>query len=886
MSQNHSVPRLNLAPNLRKPLSLWNPLDYLRLLYWVFFFPQALQWYVDTFRSQKRNNHIQLQLFIQSWLLVIFINYFLNIFIKNTNFPFNWQSVIINAFFIINYLGYIFSEDNERGKVHWLGSFIGLNITLGCTFSVLIANLIFPIEESIIKIYLSLIAKNSVAFGILFGLINGFIRSLNYKENNNKFTSIQNLIIVWAKRVIFVAIIIFYFRLSHLNIIAIGLITDFFIAFFLANDLATYRLDDWFINILLSQLIPSRKSRLFAHISSLRLPHLSSQLTNWLLHDWESGLYNINQVLAYSLQLFAVTEAINRALAKTPPEQLLLRLSQLSPEHLEKLRYVWEENLESYSNIRFDTPYHAALYGFWELYKIDDYWGEEYREKGCLQKAIKAFYEVRSWPYGEEMLTLTQTLAAFLDADELVTIAMLQSPAIPPPPLLRHSTWEALDYLVSIIQDARVIQRSASLASRFFALNQALQKLKTLSEKTNNLIQDADIKILQLIASSWEKSLLRVAEKLKENSITEHVRNPYIVGNPVEGKRFVGREDVMKQLEELWIMDSQLQSVVLYGHRRMGKTSILVNVANRLESQIQLAYVNLLRLGDSPQGVGEVLIAISDEISQAVKLSPPSDADLLNLPYRTFERYLKQVQTKLDGGLIIALDEFEKIEDLIEAKKIPIDFMGFLRGLVQMSSKIAFAFAGLHTLEEMTTDYFQPFFASVIPIHVGFQERAATCQILANPGDDFPLDYTLEALDEIYALTHGQPYLVQLLGFQLVRRYNNFVFEQGRPREPVFTVEDVEVVINEPGFFKQGRYYFTGVWGQAARSAGGQQAILQLLSPYPQGLSLDALTQSTGMNDADLQEALNTLKRHDVVEETQGNWRIMVELFRRWVLQQ
>lgn len=127
---------------------------------------------------------------------------------------------------------------------------------------------------------------------------------------------------------------------------------------------------------------------------------------------------------------------------------------------------------------------------------------------------------------------------------------------------------------------------------------------------------------------------------------------------------------------------------------------------------------------------------------------------------------------------------------------------------------------------------------------------------------------------------------MQLLGFQLVRRYNDFVFEQGRPRKPVFTLEDVEAVINDPEFFQRGRYYFDGVWGQAARGAGDQQAIIQLLAPHPEGLSLDVLAQSTGMNDANLQEALNTLKRHDVVEETQGSWRIMVELFRRWVLQQ
>ena len=49
MTQNSPVPRLDLAPKLRRPLSTWNPLDYLRLLYWVFYFPQALRWYVEEF---------------------------------------------------------------------------------------------------------------------------------------------------------------------------------------------------------------------------------------------------------------------------------------------------------------------------------------------------------------------------------------------------------------------------------------------------------------------------------------------------------------------------------------------------------------------------------------------------------------------------------------------------------------------------------------------------------------------------------------------------------------------------------------------------------------------------------------------------------------------
>jgi hypothetical protein len=602
-------------------------------------------------------------------------------------------------------------------------------------------------------------------------------------------------------------------------------------------------------------------------------------LQNWLQQDWETSLHNINQLLAYTLQFIPVVQAVNRVLAKTPSEHIIWRVSRLAEAPFDwKLVHFASASLNDALNlkatdIRLDTPARAAAAGFWHLHEKEP------------AKARSAFAVVHSLLYGEEMFILAQTLAAFHDAQESATIASLQVPAFPKEPFLRPATWKAIASLRRVVEEAQFIQQQR--VARFFrtsALNRALGELTNILDKSNTLPEAEQMLIID-IAQTWKEALLRVTSKVGEISITESVRNPYMVGDPVQENLFVGREDILRRLEELWAMRHQLQSVVLYGHRRMGKTSILLNTRHCSGSEVKVAYINLLCLGDSPQGVGEVLMAISDEISEAVGCTPPTDAELLNLPYRTFERYLKQVEAHLSGGLIVALDEFEKIEELIEAEKIPKDFMGYLRGLVQMSSKVAFAFAGLHTLEEMTADYFQPFFASVIPIHVGFLQPGATRQILANPDEDFPLDYTPEALDQIYALTAGQPYLVQLVGFQLVRRYNDYVFEQGRPRDPVFTVEDVEAVINDPEFFKRGRYYFDGVWGQAARGASGQQAILKALAPHPQGLSIDALAQVTGMEEETLQEALKTLKRHDVVQEREGDWQIIVELFRRWVLQ-
>ncbi|MEG3843416.1 hypothetical protein QT986_24680, partial [Microcoleus sp. herbarium14] len=81
--RNTDVPRLDLAPKFKPPLSLSKPLDYLRLLYWVFFFPQALRWYVQDRGStleQNKNSKKYLGLVLNSLsrlliqvILVIFI---------------------------------------------------------------------------------------------------------------------------------------------------------------------------------------------------------------------------------------------------------------------------------------------------------------------------------------------------------------------------------------------------------------------------------------------------------------------------------------------------------------------------------------------------------------------------------------------------------------------------------------------------------------------------------------------------------------------------------------------------------------------------------------------------------------------------------------------
>jgi hypothetical protein len=897
---------------------LWNPLDYLRLLYWVFYFPQALRCYLNTFGNKSipegkmslhkglkwlSLNPIERQLILQGLALTVIIPLGVGVIFRARGFSVNW-SVVLGGFFFGLVSGLVGGV--TVGKKFGVEPGIASGVSSGVAFNVglrviqdllggVVADVAVGVASSTVgfvgkesAIYVANGVESAVVFGVASGIASGVASGWI-----SGMVVLDTLSSAWSLLIGLGVLFGFALSLKFGGTFGVVAVLTFSGMFYVAFIVAILRLDNWLFGLLIALRLPHRYSHL-AHVTLLPIPFLSCQLKNWLRQDWQTGLHNVRELLAFTLQFIPVIQAINQVLAEMPSEQVILRVAELTEYSYDGtlVRFASQKLTIPTDNDfkpRLDTPARAVAAGFWYLQEpiLGIRVGEKIAPNSYdknLQKAIKAFSLVHSIPYREEMLALTQTLAVFNEAFDLAAIAFVQAPTPPQKPLLYPATWETIARLHGVVQDAQIVMRSLSRSARAFALDRALGELTDILNKANTLPRVGQRRI-EYIALIWQQALLQVAGEVGKISITKPVTNPYIVGDPVEGNLFVGREDILRQLEELWVMGHRLQSIVLFGHRRMGKTSILLNARHCLGSGVKVAYVNLLSLGDSPQGVGEVLMAISDAISDEVGCTPPTDADLLNLPYRTFERYLKQVEALLSGGLIVALDEFEKIEELIEAEKIPTDFMGYLRGLVQMSSKVAFAFAGLHTLEEMTADYFQPFFASLIPIHVGFLQPGATRQILANPDEEFPLDYTPEALDQIYALTAGQPYLVQLVGFQLVRRYNDYVFEQGRPRDPVFTVEDVEAVINDPQFFKQGCGYFDGVWGQAARGAFGQQAILKALAPHPEGLSIDALVHSTGMDEETLQEALKTLKRHDVVEESEGCWQIIVELFRRWVLQ-
>ena len=216
--------------------------------------------------------------------------------------------------------------------------------------------------------------------------------------------------------------------------------------------------------------------------------------------------------------------------------------------------------------------------------------------------------------------------------------------------------------------------------------------------------------------------------------------------------------------------------------------------------------------------------------SNARSVAEPQHDDYQQYPLTVLRQFLAALDRQTpQRRYILILDEYELLDQTLEAKAAN-DFSQ-LRGFTQQYPWLVMALVGLHSLEERSASFYQAIFAWR-PIRVGLMDADAVADVLQVQDDAFPLEYDLDAIARVHALTGGQPFLVQLLGDSLVQHFNQQLRQQLEPPSPTFTAAGVDAVVADPQFYQQGSVYFRGIWAQAGEAPAGQRAILQALAPH------------------------------------------------------
>jgi len=390
------------------------------------------------------------------------------------------------------------------------------------------------------------------------------------------------------------------------------------------------------------------------------------------------------------------------------------------------------------------------------------------------------------------------------------------------------------------------------------------------------------------IAAHWRQVIARrVADLASAVESRQEIDNPYVIGVPLTERQeiFVGRTDISLRIEQL-LLDRRRPPLLLYGQRRMGKTSLLTNLGRLLPTTIVPLFVDLQ--GPVTQasdhvgflynlGRGMIRSAASQ---RDIALPPLSHETLADDPFTRFDEWLDRVEAVLGeaASVLLALDEFEVLDEALHTGRFDERLiLGMLRHLIQHRLRFKILLSGSHTPDELR--HWASYLVNVQVIHIGYLQEEEARQLIERPVEGFALRYEPEATQRVLALTRRHPALVQLLCSEIVALKN----EQPAAVRRLARVTDVEAAL--PEALSHGSFFFTDI--EQNQVDGDGLALLRFIARQGEGAVVprDLLIRSLsemGLTPPQLEASIAAVMKRELLEEAGAGLRFQVELIRRW----
>jgi hypothetical protein len=243
--------------------------------------------------------------------------------------------------------------------------------------------------------------------------------------------------------------------------------------------------------------------------------------------------------------------------------------------------------------------------------------------------------------------------------------------------------------------------------------------------------------------------------------------NPYIAGKALGQERgFFGREDILRLVETTLGIPDQ-NALVLFGQRRIGKTSILLQLQHRLPSPPFLpVYFDLLDRAKKP--LGELLFEIASTIADTagMALLNREQFDDQGSYFQTIFLPTLYAALGAECNPVLLLDEFDVL-DIADEEQLPSDaaaytFFPYLRALLEREPRLRFVFVIGRRAEDLSMNVKATFKASLYQ-RVSVLDEPSTRELITSAERQGTLVFDPAAIDHILALTAGHPYFTQLL---------------------------------------------------------------------------------------------------------------------------
>ena len=378
-------------------------------------------------------------------------------------------------------------------------------------------------------------------------------------------------------------------------------------------------------------------------------------------------------------------------------------------------------------------------------------------------------------------------------------------------------------------------------------------------------------------ATHW----LEVAQKQVQETQAILTKEPspvvFRAGDPVnrEQEAFVPRYGVVGDLDKQIMLSTGCPGLVLYGRRRMGKSTVLHNLNGFLPDTVIPVVISM----QDPQAftsLADLLNLISQKLTPAV--GGETGNAVANINLNLFMQLLSQNNEKLKAAgkrVLLAIDEYENLDRKLGEQIFPEDLLVTVRESIQTHRHITWIFAGSHDITELKHAEWPSYLVSARTIEVPLFTPAETRLLLTEPMKFSPLwpkddpkrprfapeFWGENGIERIHHEAGGWPHLVQLLAETIVDLINDE------------TKRQVDAELFERALNKA--------------IVSGHNVLYQLLrgeSVLPgEWEYLAAFRKRETQPPPDDEKIYTSLRRRLLVEEENGAWRLRVPLMARWL---
>jgi Cdc6-like AAA superfamily ATPase len=357
------------------------------------------------------------------------------------------------------------------------------------------------------------------------------------------------------------------------------------------------------------------------------------------------------------------------------------------------------------------------------------------------------------------------------------------------------------------------------------------------------------------------------------------------VGKPVTGEELIGREE---EINEIIQTIKAGQSVALIAPRRFGKTSIMMEVMNRLNREkFFTGSIDIFTVPDIEQLAFEITSQVlkNRKLDEALnKLKRNLGEILTNIKFRkeiegaefilgfgkpqndpweqlrSSLRFIETFALKYNKKICFAFDEFGDIEKLDGTEIIKL-----FRGIIQNQKQSVYIFSG--SFESVMNKIFvtskSPFYRMVKIVEPGFVKKEDLIKFTEKIFRKLNIPYNIDNLSRGVELTKGHPYYIRLF----IQEYYFQYLQDGKLSDP-------EVIFNKMMLSENN--YLEKLWDEISKKKETRVVIIKIIETGKPYTEID----NKGVN---ISRAINELLGKGIIFSDKSGYVVSDPLFERFI---